>query len=149
MSLAKLLEQQQQRLNGVVTLLGQERALLSEANIESDELAELAQRKQTLLQELEASETLRQGVQRRLDYADGSVGARQAAEDAGCAPQWAEMLEQTREAQRLNNLIGELVTLRMEQNTRLLDAIHQAAEKTTYGASGRVKAQTGRINASV
>lgn len=149
MSLAKLLDQQQQRLSGVVELLDQERTLLSVADIESDKLAELAQRKQALLQELEASEALRQGVQRRLSYAEGAEGARQAAADAGCAPQWAEMLELTREAQRLNNLIGELVTLRMEQNTRLLDAIHQAAEKTTYGASGRVKPQTGRISASV
>lgn len=149
MSLGKLLEQQQQRLHNVIELLGQERVLLSEANIESDELAELAKRKQALLKTLEESETLRQGVQRRLGYAEGAEGARQAAADAGCAEQWAEMLETTREAQRLNTLIGELVRLRMEQNTRLLDAIHQAAEKTTYGASGRVKAQTGRINASV
>lgn len=149
MSLSKLLEQQQQRLHSVTELLGQERALLSEAHIASDELAELAKRKQALLKSVEESETLRQGVQRRLGYADGAEGARQAAADAGCAVQWAEMLEVTREAQRLNTLIGELVMLRTDQNTRLLDAIHQAAEKTTYGASGRVKAQTGRINASV
>ena len=149
MSLGKLLEQQQRRLHSVIELLGQERALLSEANIDSDQLAELAKRKQTLLKTLEESETLRQGVQRRLGYAEGAEGARQAAADAGCAEQWAEMLEITREAQRLNILIGELVTLRMEQNSRLLDFMHEAAEKNTYGASGRVAPQAGRINASV
>ena len=37
MSLGKLLEQQQQRLLNVIELLGQERMLLSEADIASDQ----------------------------------------------------------------------------------------------------------------
>jgi flagella synthesis protein FlgN len=149
MSLAKLLKEQQQRLSEFTELLMRERALLASADIESETLAEVAQRKQALLARLEASEKLRQGVQHRLGYADGAAGALQAALDAGCEEAWMQTLEMTREAQRLNTLNGELVALRMEQNTRLLDFIHQAAEKTVYRASGRVAAQTGRINASV
>ncbi|MBA2779504.1 flagella synthesis protein FlgN [Billgrantia kenyensis] len=149
MSLARLLREQQQRLDGILDLLRQERTLLSSAEIDSERLADLAKGKQELLAKLEASETLRQGVQRRLGYADGASGARQAAADAGCEAEWAHTLELTREAQRLNTLNGELVGLRMEQNTRLLDFIHQAAEKTVYRASGQVAAQPGRINASV
>lgn len=149
MSLAKLLQEQQQRLSGIVDQLRHERILLSGAKIESEALVEVAERKQALLAKLEASETLRQGVQRRLGYPDGAAGAREAAADAGCERAWEQTLELTREAQRLNTLNGELVALRMEQNTRLLDFIHRAAEKTVYRASGRVAAQSGRINASV
>ncbi|NIC04336.1 flagella synthesis protein FlgN [Billgrantia bachuensis] len=149
MSLAKLLQEQQQRLGGVIELLQQERAVLTNAEIDGSVLGKIAGHKQTLLAKLEASETLRQGVQQRLGYASGAEGARQAAADAGCESAWSHTLELTREAQRLNALNGKLVKLRMEQNTRLLEYIHQAAEKTVYRASGRVAAQSGRINASV
>ncbi|MGQ4880168.1 flagella synthesis protein FlgN [Billgrantia sp. LNSP4103-1] len=149
MSLAKLLEEQQQRLGSIIEALRHERTLLASADIDSEALAEAAKRKQAMLAKLEASETLRQGVQRRLGYANDAAGARQAAADAGCEQAWEYTLELTREAQRLNTLNGGLVTLRMEQNTRLLDFIHKAAEKTVYRASGRVAAQSGRINASV
>ncbi|QOR39236.1 flagellar protein FlgN [Billgrantia diversa] len=149
MSLAKLLQEQQRRLGGVIELLQQERTVLANAEIDGNVLGEIAVQKQTLLAKLEASETLRQGVQQRLGYASGAEGARQAATDAGCENAWLHTLELTREAQRLNVLNGKLVKLRMEQNTRLLEYIHQAAEKTVYRSSGRVAAQSGRINASV
>ncbi|MFW3614454.1 flagella synthesis protein FlgN [Billgrantia antri] len=149
MSLAKLLQDQQQRLNGVLELLQHERIVLAGAQIDGHQLGEIAQRKQALLAKLEASEKLRQGVQQRLGYTSGAQGARQAATDAGCEQAWMHTLELTREAQRLNALNGQLVELRMDQNTRLLAFIHQAAEKTVYRASGRVAAQSGRINASV
>lgn len=149
MSLAKLLQEQQQRLGGVIALLQQERTLLADAEIDGNVLGDIAARKQALLAKLEASETLRQNVQQRLGYASGAEGAHQAAADAGCEHAWAHTLELTREAQRLNALNGKLVELRMEQNTRLLAFIHDAAEKTVYRASGRVAAQSGHINASV
>ncbi|MGR2737505.1 flagella synthesis protein FlgN [Billgrantia sp. Q4P2] len=149
MSLAKLLQEQQQRLDGVIGLLQQERTLLADAKIDGNVLGDIAARKQALLAKLEASETLRQSVQQRLGYASGAEGARQAAADAGCEHAWTHTLELTREAQRLNALNGKLVELRMEQNTRLLTFIHEAAEKTVYRASGRVAAQSGHINASV
>ncbi|PMR77033.1 flagella synthesis protein FlgN [Billgrantia endophytica] len=149
MSLVRLLDEQQQRLKALVELLEQERSLLAAAEIDGKRLADIAEHKQTRLQKLEATETLRQSVQRRLGYADGPAGARQAALEAGCLDDWERTLERTREAHRLNTLNGELVTLRMGQNKRLLAFIHQAAEKTVYGASGRVAAQPGRFNASV
>ncbi|MCE8019853.1 flagellar protein FlgN [Halomonas sp. MCCC 1A11036] len=149
MSLAKLLQQQQRRLGGIIELLERERTLLADADLDGKALADIAERKQELLSRVEASETLRQGVQRRLGYADGAAGAQQAAVDAGCGQAWRQTLELTREAQRLNALNGKLVSLRMEQNTSLLDMIHRVAEKTTYHSSGRVAAQSGRIDASV
>lgn len=149
MSLAKLLQEQQQRLSGIIDQLRHERTLLSSPEIESEALAEAAERKQALLAKLEASETLRKRVQRRLGYDEGAAGAYRAALDAGCERAWTQTLELTHEAQRLNTLNGQLVALRMEQNTRLLDFIHRAADKTVYRASGRVAAQSGRINASV
>lgn len=149
MSLAKLLEAQQQRLTALISLLESERQLLAEASIDGQALADIAQQKQERLDRLEATETLRQRVQQRLGYADGLAGAHDAARGAGCLESWEQTLEQTRHAERLNALNGQLVAMRMEQNKRLLDFIHQAAEKTLYGASGRVGAQPGRLNTSV
>ncbi|WP_104201952.1 flagella synthesis protein FlgN [Billgrantia saliphila] len=149
MSLLKLLREQQQRLHDLTQLLQHERSLLASADMGGQALTDLASRKQQLLAKLEATETMRQSVQRRLGYAEGTAGARQAAMEAGCLEAWDSTLELTREARRLNTLNGELVGLRMEQNSRLLGFIHQAAEKTVYRASGRVAAQSGRFNASV
>lgn len=149
MSLAKLLREQQQRLDGVIELLEQERDLLAAADIDGRQLAAIAEHKQQRLQQLEATETLRHSVQHRLGYAEGAAGARQAADEAGCLHEWENTLERTRKAHRLNAMNGQLVSLRMGQNKRLLEFIHEAAEKTTYGASGRVKAQPGRFNTSV
>lgn len=149
MSLAKLLNEQQQRLASLITLLETERQLLVPADIDGEALADIARQKQERLERLEATETLRQRVQQRLGYAEGLAGAREAAREANCLAAWERTLERTREAERLNALNGQLVTLRMEQNKRLLDVIHQAAEKTLYGASGRVGAQPGRLNTSV
>ena len=92
---------------------------------------------------------LRQRVQQRLGYADGLSGAHDAARDAGCLAAWERMLTHTREAERLNGVNGQLIQLRMSQNQRLLDVIHDAAEKTLYGASGQVGAQPGRLKTSV
>jgi len=149
MSLAKLLGEQQQRLASLIALLETERQLLVQADIDGEALADIAKQKQERLERLEAAETLRQRVQQRLGYAEGLAGAHDAAREADCLATWERTLERTREAQRLNALNGQLVTLRMDQNKRLLDVIHQAAEKTLYGASGRVGAQPGRLNTSV
>ncbi|MCG6656270.1 flagellar protein FlgN [Halomonas campisalis] len=149
MSLSQLLTEQQQRLDALIALLERERALLTCAKIDGEALKEVAERKGERLEQLEATETLRQSVQRRLGYAEGLEGANQAARDAGCQQEWAQTLERTREAHRLNTLNGQLLSLRMSQNKRLLDFIHDAAEKTVYRASGRVAAQPGRLNTSV
>ncbi|WP_445157897.1 flagella synthesis protein FlgN [Halomonas sp. E14] len=149
MSLARLLQDQRRRLTRIIELLEREREQLVQAELNGQVLGELAERKQHYLSELESCEALRLGVQRRLGYAEDAQGARQAAADAGCQDAWEATLELTRKAQRLNERNGALVGLRMEQNTRLLGFIHQAAEKTLYGASGRVAAQPGRLNAQV
>ena len=149
MSLSQLLTEQQRRLDALISLLERERELLAAAEIDGQALADIAAQKGERLQQLEATETLRRSVQRRLDYADGLEGAHQAARDAGCQEEWEHTLERTREAHRLNTLNGQLVGLRMRQNKRLLDVIHDAAEKTVYRASGRVAAQPGRLNTSV
>lgn len=148
-SLAKLLQEQQHRLETLIELLERERRLLADAEIDGQTLADIAQLKRARLEELEATETLRQRIQKRLGYAAGIAGARDAAEDANCLAAWEQTLERTREAERLNGTNGQLIQLRMSQNQRLLDFIHDAAEKTLYGASGQVGAQSGRLNTSV
>ncbi|WP_163559803.1 flagellar protein FlgN [Halomonas sp. NO4] len=148
-SLAKLLQEQQHRLDTLVDLLDAERRLLAEAEIDGEALAEIAQKKQARLEQLEAAETLRQRVQQRLSYPAGLAGAHDAARDADCLAAWEQILERTREAERMNGVNGQLIHMRMSQNKRLLDVIHDAAEKTLYGATGQVGAQSGRLKTSV
>jgi len=49
---------------------------------------------------------------------------------------------------RMNDLTGQMLSLRMKHNRQMLDYIRQIAEKTLYKPDGRNSAQPGRINAS-
>ncbi|OAZ98484.1 flagella synthesis protein FlgN [Halomonas sp. G11] len=148
MSLASLLTDQQQRIDALISLLGNEQTLLTRGDIDGDALADVAHQKQQLLTELERIETLRRSVQKRLGYESGAQGAKSAASDAGCTDTWNRLLEKSERAARMNALTGEMLSLRMQHNQKMLDYIRQIAEKTLYNPDGRNSAQPGRINAS-
>ncbi|MCA1773799.1 MAG: flagellar protein FlgN [Halomonas sp.] len=148
MSLASLLTDQQQRVDELISLLGNEQTLLTQGDIDGDALADVAHQKQQLLAELERIETLRRSVQQRLGYESGAQGAKAAARDAGCTEKWNQLLEKSERAARMNALTGEMLSLRMQHNQKMLDYIRQIAEKTLYNPDGRNSAQSGRINAS-
>ncbi|MDR5887278.1 flagellar protein FlgN [Vreelandella janggokensis] len=148
MSLASLLTDQQQRLDALISLLGNEQTLLTQGDIDGNALADVAHQKQQLLTELERIETLRRSVQKRLGYEDGAQGAKAAARDASCTDTWGRLLEKSERAARMNALTGEMLSLRMKHNQKMLDYIRQIAEKTLYNPDGRNSAQPGRINAS-
>lgn len=148
MSLANLLTNQQQRLDELVSLLSSEQNLLTQGDVDGDALAQVAIKKQALLEELERIESVRRNVQKRLGYADGSTGARAAAHDAGCQIAWEGLLEKSERAARMNELTGQMLSVRMKHNQAMLDYIRQIAEKTMYKPDGRNSAQPGRINAS-
>ncbi|EHJ94177.1 flagella synthesis protein FlgN [Vreelandella boliviensis] len=148
MSLASLLTNQQQRLDALISLLSNEQNLLTQGDIDGDALSQVALDKQSLLAELERIETLRRNVQERLGYAEGANGAREAAQDAGCQTAWESLLEKSERASRMNELTGQMLSVRMKHNQAMLDYIRQIAEKTLYKPDGRNSAQPGRINAS-
>lgn len=148
MSLARLLSDQRGRLNTLADLLEQELQQLTSSQIDGEALAQLARDKQALLAELERVETLRRQVQTRLGYPDGPEGARTAAAEADCLAEWEACMSATERTARLNDLAGELLTMRAAHNQQMLDFIHQIADKTLYDPSGRTGRQPGRVNTS-
>lgn len=148
MSLAQLLGDQQTRLGSLNQLLEEEMELLTAGDIDGRRLERIAANKQALLGELERVEMLRRKVQGRLGYANDLQGASDAARDAGCLGAWNAMQALTERTARLNALAGQLLSLRLSHNQRMLDFIHDVAEKTLYDPRGKAGNQPGRLNAS-
>lgn len=148
MSLVRLLNDQQNRLDELTALLSSEQAQLTKGSIDGEALTKIAHTKQALLGELERIEIVRRSVQKRLGYDDGAAGALAAATDANCKAAWESLLDKSERVARMNELTGQMLTLRMKHNQQMLDYIRQIAEKTLYKPDGRNNAQPGRINAS-
>ncbi|WP_404298409.1 flagellar export chaperone FlgN [Halomonas sp.] len=148
MSLTRLLSDQHGRLVKLTQLLERELQLLTASDVDGESLAHLAQSKRVLLNELESKEIMRRQVQSRLNYPEGLEGARAAAEEAGCMEEWEACLSATERTARLNDLAGELLQMRASHNKKMLDFIHQIADKTLYDPSGRTGRQPGRLNTS-
>ncbi|NYS61681.1 flagella synthesis protein FlgN [Vreelandella salicampi] len=148
MSLARLLHNQQKRMDTLITLMEKEQSLLTQGDIDGDALATLAHDKQSLLTELDRMESLRRDVQSKLGYEKGATGAKRAAKDANCHSDWQQLLGKSERVARMNELTGQMLSLRMKHNQQMLDYIRQIAEKTLYKPDGRNSAQPGRINAS-
>lgn len=147
MSLQRLLDGQAERLSQLGQRLEEEQELLVAGTIDGQRLNALAGEKTALQQALEETETTRARVQRQLGYADGPVGARQAADDAGCLDGWQAMLDHARQIARLNERNGRLLELRMRHNQQMLDYIHRLADPDTYSADGRTGLQPRRLDA--
>ncbi|AQU84566.1 MULTISPECIES: flagella synthesis protein FlgN [unclassified Halomonas] len=148
MSLSRVLIDQQHRLDELAALLSREQAQLTKGDIDGEVLTEIAHTKQNLLVELERIENMRRSVQKRLGYEDGASGALAAATDANCKTAWESLLEKSERVARMNELTGQMLSLRMQHNQQMLDYIRKIAEKTLYRPDGRKNAQPGRINAS-
>ena len=131
MSLSRLLSSQLQRLEDLIALLSNEQEQLTKGSIDGDVLTQIAAKKQALLDELERMEVLRRGVQAKLGYPEGALGAKQAATDAACLPTWESLLEKSERVSRMNALTGQMLSLRMKHNQEMLDYIRQIAEKNT------------------
>lgn len=147
MSLTRLLDDQRARLETLAGLLEEERALLLDGQPDGRALQRLADDKARLHDTLESTEARRAEVQQRLGYVAGPAGARQAAEDAGCLPQWEATLDAARRISRLNTGNGHLLSVRMTHNQHMLDYIHRLADPDVYAADGRAGLQTRRLNA--
>lgn len=148
MSLDRLLESQQSRLEALNRLLEHEQEQLLCGSIDGSQLEMIANEKSRLLLGLDETEAGRARVQRRLGYASDGQGAHQAAKDAGCLEQWQATLALAAYTARLNERNGRLVSLRMRHNQQMLDYIHHIAEKSVYAPDGRTTSGQRRLNTS-
>lgn len=148
MSLSRLLQTQASRLEALSRLLAHEQELLLAGQVEGHALEQVAGDKQALLESLEATETSRLSVQRRLGYAEDAEGSRQAAADAGCLEAWQAMLELAQQTARQNQRNGRLIGVRSQHNRQMLDYLQSIVEARPYTAKGRPRGASGQLNAS-
>lgn len=146
MSLGHHLAQQQQRLAQLTELLTEEQGALSQGLVDGERLARLATDKQALLTQLESAETQRRQVQLKLGYGQDMAGAEQAAMDAGCLPQWHDLLDSTRRIAQLNSLNGTLIGQRLQHNQRMLNFLNEARGQSLYGPDGQSRKTGGHLN---
>lgn len=149
MSLRQHLTAQVERLEQLNALLEQEQKLLGDGKIDGEKLQQLAARKQTLQQAIEANETKRRAAQQKLGFSNDAAGAKEAAKQADCADIWQQLLERTQRIAQLNDLNGELIQHRLHHNQQMLNILRDAAGSggtAMYGADGSQDTTPQRIN---
>ena len=139
MSLAQHLAQQSVLLTRFIALLEAEQHCLAQGRIDSTRLQTLATDKQALLNEIDRMERQRQHALQRLGYGDDSRDSARAADDAGCPAAWQRLLELATRARLLNRLNGETIRTRLAHNQRILNFLHEATGKGTYGSDGQAR----------
>ncbi|MDE1168383.1 MAG: flagellar export chaperone FlgN [Pseudomonas sp.] len=137
MSLAKHLGLQYLATRRLVEALEQERLALTTARIDGQQLGDLTATKQALLQNLEELESTRRRAQRTRGYAPGAKGAAQAAKDEGCLSGWLKLQELASRARQLNQINGETLRVRLQQNQRILNCLTELGGGALYGPDGR------------
>lgn len=146
MSLQHHLEQQQNRLERMVSLLEREQALLAEGKIDGEQLSAIAEEKQSLFQALEQSELTRRKAQQTLGYSLDRQGAEQAAADAGCSALWQTLLATTEHVANLNTLNGQLIQHRLQHNQQMLNILQDAGGSSLYGPDGHASKTIPRVS---
>ena len=139
MSLARHLSQQCDLLERFLGRIEEEQRALAQGTVDGPLLQNLAADKQALLSEIERMETQRQHALRRLGYADGPQDSVRAAADAGCPEQWQRLIELATRVRLLNSLNGETIRQRMAHNQRILNFLHEAADRGLYGPDGQAR----------
>lgn len=145
MSLARHLSQQHQVTQRFVSILEQERLTLVAGKIDGEHLTRLTAQKQALLLTLERLESVRRRAQITRGYQAGAKGAALAARDEGCIEVWSKLQEMAAQAKRLNQLNGDTLLIRLQQNQRILNVLNELSGHTLYGPDGR---QRPRANLS-
>ncbi len=139
MSLAKHLATQQHVLRECIRLMEHEQRLISTATIDGQQLTKISERKREVLAEIERLEAIRMRAQHRLGYPEGRAGAEKAARDARCSDAWQTLIDLAERAKQLNELNGQTIRMRMEQNQRILNFLSEAAGQSLYGPNGQAR----------
>ena len=146
MSLGAALERQRQRIAALEALLNRERQALFEGRVDGELLNRIAADKQEMLDQIERFESQRRQAQHRLGYGEDRDGAARAAADADCLSDWQALLEDAQRTARLNATNGEMIRQRLEQNQRMLNALHEAAGNSLYGPNGQTRPRRGQLS---
>ncbi|RUO59031.1 flagella synthesis protein FlgN [Pseudidiomarina insulisalsae] len=138
MTQTTLVEQHQQHLTQLLSALEREQQALSRGRIDGAELAELANLKQGLFNELGKLDEARAQQVADAGFPTDSAGHRGYMRAQGLTAQWQQMLTLAQRVAHLNQLNGELIHHRLRHNQQMLndlraDAVSQAP---TYSASG-------------
>jgi flagella synthesis protein FlgN len=139
MSLAQHLGVQYNALRDFVALLEEEQQELSRSAINGELIGDIARRKTLMVEQIESLETKRRRGQSVLGYPDGIDGARKAAADGGCTAQWDAIITLSHRARMLNEINGEQVRMRLDQNSRQVDFVTKASGGLLYGPDGKSK----------
>lgn len=146
MTVASLLNEQQQQLATLLTSLTQERELLADAVPDGSALAETARLKAASFEKLQNLESKLAGLQQTLGLPEGLAGRRSIAQQEMCQLQLQQVLDTAGRGFRLNQLNGALVRSRLSWNERLLGFIRDAHDNWIYSPTGQVSAQRSTIN---
>lgn len=143
-----LLANSAETLRCFVSLLSQEQAALRAGNAEP--LSEIAQQKAALIETLNQAETLRHRLLAQQGFTADNDGmhrwllSRPSGEGKALTSLWQEILRLASEAKSLNQLNGQLVSLRLQATSEALSALNvRARESGLYGPAGQSASLTG------
>ena len=145
MNFAAHLRDQHDRLDQLIGLLDRERDMLGEGTIDGEALGALAAEKQQVLDALADCEDRRRTTQAGPDHSANVARDERAAREQGCFESWQQMRDRTRQAAQLNHFNGQLITIRLTSNQRLLNDLHALAGKGLYGPDGQARGGENRI----
>lgn len=144
MSLLPGLQAQAGRIEQLLTLLDEERAMLGSGHIDTTELDRLTRHKQALLDTTAAFEQTHLVTLEKMDRQDLSFGD----VSSDCLRVRRSIRAQAREAARKNHFNGQLIHIRMTSNQRLLNDLQTLAGKDLYGPDGQASAGGRRLGTS-
>ncbi|MHD0644067.1 flagella synthesis protein FlgN [Pseudomonas aeruginosa] len=140
MSLEKFLQTQYNTLAEFVGELEKEQNILSQSKYKPEELATVTSRKLALVEKLTQLEERRAAIQIKLGYEQGIEGAAKVASDGGCSAIWGQILALAARAKTINDLNGQIIATRMEQDNKMLAALRSLTGGQLYGPNGKSKA---------
>lgn len=146
MSLSVHVRQQKDQLEKLQALLGRERSLLGEGQVDGDALGLLAIEKTAVLTALADAEQQRRTACTRLGYGNDTADDDEAARTQGCRDLWQQVCDGTREAARINHFNGELINVRLSNNQSLLNELQALTGKNLYGPDGQAHGSHARLS---
>jgi len=135
------IQAEQAALERFIGLLQQEQRALVKADV--TQLTTLSETKLKLAEQLQALSQARMQALADAGYSSDAEGMRRwlAGQPAGTAQAWERLLEQARDAQRLNQSNGKLITTHLQHNQQALATLINAANQAgMYGPDGQLQA---------
>lgn len=146
LSMAQLLAQESDLVQQFIDNLGAEQEALKQG--EALRLGAIHARKSELIERLNDADKERNTLLGQTGHAGDQEGMRswltRNDKDHLVAEEWSKLMQLAREARELNNLNGQLITLRLQATHQALAALtYQPQRPTLYGRDGHSTQRTG------